>query len=44
MPHNEGYYHAAYFVAIGIYMLYTISLRARRRSVALRRLSLGRDR
>jgi hypothetical protein len=44
MPHNEGYYYAAYLVAMSIYMLYTISLRVRRQSVAMRRLSLGRDR
>ena len=24
MPHNESYYYAAYFAAIGIYTLYTI--------------------
>jgi hypothetical protein len=44
MPHNESYYYAAYFVAMGIYMLYTISLWRRRQRVALRRLALRRDR
>jgi hypothetical protein len=44
MPHNEGYYHAGYFVAMGIYMLYTISLWRRRQTVAMRRLSLRRER
>lgn len=44
MPHNEGYYYAGYFVAIGIYMLYTISLWRRRQTVAMRRLSLRHER
>ena len=44
MPHNESYYYAGYFVAMGIYMLYTISLWRRRQRVALRRLSLRRER
>jgi hypothetical protein len=44
MPHNEGYYHAGYFVAMGNYMLYTISLWRRRQTVAMRRLSLRRER
>lgn len=43
-PHNESYYYAGYFVAIGLYTLYTISLWKRRRSVARRRLSLRRER
>lgn len=29
MPDNAGYYHVAYVVAIGIYVLYAISLRRR---------------
>ena len=44
MPHDESYYYAGYLVAIGIYMLYTISLWRRRQNVAVRRLSLRRDR
>lgn len=44
MPHNESYYYAGYFVAMGIYTLYTISLWRRRQRVALRRLSLRRER
>jgi hypothetical protein len=44
MPHDENYYYAAYFAAIGIYTLYTISLWRRRQSVALRRISLRRGR
>jgi len=42
MPHNEGYYYAAYLAAIGIYTLYTISVWRRRQSVALRRIALRR--
>ncbi|HXT47461.1 MAG TPA: hypothetical protein VN717_02415 [Gemmatimonadaceae bacterium] len=44
MPHNEGYYYAGYFVAMGIYTLYAISLWRRRQTVAMRRLSLRRER
>ena len=44
MPHNESYYYAAYFAAIGIYTLYTISVWRRRQSVALRRIALRRER
>jgi hypothetical protein len=44
MPHNENFYYAAYFAAIGIYTLYTISIRKRRQSVALRRIALRRGR
>ena len=43
MPHNESYYYAAYFAAIGIYLLYTISIMRRRLTVAKRRLALRRD-
>ena len=43
MPHNEGYYHAAYFAAISIYLLYTISIMRRRLTVARRRLALRRE-
>ena len=32
MPHNESYYYAAYFAAIGIYTLYTISIWRRRQT------------
>ncbi|MEO6210126.1 MAG: hypothetical protein ABIQ10_08390 [Gemmatimonadaceae bacterium] len=44
MPHNESYYYAAYFAAIGIYLLYTISLMRRRLTIAKRRLALRRER
>lgn len=44
MPHNESYYYAAYFAAIGIYLLYTISIMRRRLTVARRRLALRRER
>ena len=44
MPHNENFYYAAYFAAIGIYTLYTISLWRRRQRVALRRIALRRER
>jgi len=44
MPHNENFYYAAYFAAIGIYTLYTISIWRRRTSVALRRIALRRER
>jgi hypothetical protein len=44
MPHNESYYYAAYFAAIGIYLLYTISIMRRRLTIARRRLALRRDR
>jgi hypothetical protein len=44
MPHNESFYYAAYFAAIGIYTLYTISVWKRRQSVALRRIALRRAR
>jgi hypothetical protein len=44
MPHNESYYYAAYFAAIGLYTLYTISVWRRRQSVALRRIALRRER
>ena len=43
MPHNESYYYAAYFAAIGIYLLYTITIMRRRLTVAKRRLALRRD-
>ena len=43
MPHNENYYYAAYFAALGIYMLYTISIMRRRLTIARRRLALRRD-
>jgi hypothetical protein len=44
MPHNENFYYAAYFAAIGIYTLYTISVWRRRQRVALRRIALRRER
>ncbi len=44
MPHNESYYYAAYFAAIGIYLLYTISIMRRRLTIAKRRLALRRER
>jgi hypothetical protein len=44
MPHNESYYYAAYFAALGIYLLYTISVMRRRLTIARRRLALRRDR
>jgi hypothetical protein len=44
MPHNENFYYAAYFAALGIYMLYTISVWRRRQTVALRRIALRRGR
>lgn len=44
MPHNEGYYYAAYFAAMSIYLLYTISIMRRRLTVARRRLALRRER
>jgi hypothetical protein len=44
MPQNENYYYAAYFAAISIYMLYTISIMRRRLTVARRRLALRRER
>lgn len=44
MPQNESYYYAAYFAAIGIYLLYTISVSRRRLTVARRRLLLRRER
>jgi hypothetical protein len=44
MPHNESFYYAAYFAAIGIYTLYTISIWRRRVRVAERRLALRRGR
>ncbi|HEY8794262.1 MAG TPA: hypothetical protein VIM15_04895 [Gemmatimonadaceae bacterium] len=44
MPHDENYYYAAYFAAISIYLLYTISIVRRRLSVARRRLALRRER
>jgi hypothetical protein len=44
MPQNENYYYAAYFAAMGIYLLYTISVMRRRLSVAKRRLALRRER
>ena len=43
MPHNESYYYAAYFAALGIYLLYTISIMRRRLTIARRRLALRRD-
>ncbi len=30
MPDNAGYYHVAYIAAIGIYLLYALSISARR--------------
>jgi hypothetical protein len=44
MPHNERYYYAAYLAAIGIYTLYTVSIRRRRQNVAERRIALRRGR
>lgn len=44
MPRNESYYYAAYFAAMGIYLLYTITVMRRRLTVARRRLSLRRER
>jgi hypothetical protein len=44
MPHNESYYYAAYFAALGIYTLYTLSIARRRLAVAKRRLALRTDR
>ncbi|MDB4910950.1 MAG: hypothetical protein JWO39_1773 [Gemmatimonadetes bacterium] len=44
MPHDESYYYAAYFAAIGIYTLYTMSVWKRRQTVALRRIALRRER
>jgi hypothetical protein len=44
MPHDENFYYAAYFAAMGIYTLYTISVWKRRQSVALRRIALRRAR
>jgi hypothetical protein len=44
MPQNANYYYAAYFAAMGIYLLYTISVMRRRLTVARRRLSLRRER
>jgi hypothetical protein len=44
MPHNENFYYAAYFAAMGIYTLYTISVWRRRQNVALRRIALRRGR
>jgi hypothetical protein len=44
MPQNEGYYYAAYFAAIGIYTLYTMSIWRRRQRVAMRRIALRRER
>ncbi len=44
MPHNESYYYAAYFAAIGIYLLYTFSVMRRRLTIAKRRLALRRER
>jgi hypothetical protein len=29
MPDNAGFYHAAYVIAIAIYVLYAVSLRRR---------------
>jgi hypothetical protein len=43
MPHNESFYYAAYFAAMGIYLLYTISVMRRRLTIARRRLALRRD-
>ena len=43
MPQNENYYYAAYFAAMSIYLLYTISVMRRRLTVARRRLSLRRE-
>ena len=43
MPHNENYYYAAYFAALGIYLLYTISIMRRRLTIARRRLALRRE-
>ena len=44
MPHNESYYYTAYFAAIGIYLLYTITIMRRRLTIAKRRLALRRER
>ncbi len=29
MPDNSGYYHAAYIIAVAIYVLYALSIRRR---------------
>jgi hypothetical protein len=44
MPHNEHYYYAAYFAAMGIYTLYTMTIWRRRQRVAERRIALRRGR
>jgi hypothetical protein len=44
MPQNDSYYYAAYFAAMGIYLVYTISVMRRRLNVARRRLLLRRER
>lgn len=36
MPHNAGYFHAAYIIAVTIYGLYAVSIWARRRAVRRR--------
>jgi hypothetical protein len=33
MPSNEGYYYAAYAIAVAVYALYALSLHLRRRAV-----------
>lgn len=43
MPHNEGYYHAAYTVALIVYALYAIGLWRRRARVRGELARLGAD-
>lgn len=33
MPSNEGYYYAAYAVAMAVYVVYALSLHLRRRAI-----------
>jgi hypothetical protein len=40
MPHNAGYYHAAYIIAVGVYGLYAVSIWRRRKSVRERMRSM----
>ncbi|HEX6535493.1 MAG TPA: hypothetical protein VF041_12935 [Gemmatimonadaceae bacterium] len=44
MPHNEGYYHAAYIIAVTVYGLYAASVWVRRRSIGRRRRASGEGR
>ena len=43
MADTAGYYHAAYIVAGVLYVLYTVSLVARRRAVQARLAALARS-